>query len=272
MILNAKNNKISLGDSDMHYVSFGTGDENLVIILGLGDGLKSVKGQAFTLGNYYKEFGKRYKTYIFGRKDTLTSGYSTRDMAKDQKKAMDMIGLKQAHVLGISQGGMIAQHLAIDYPEAVKSLIIGISISRPNETLEAVVNRWVSFAKQQDYKSLIEDTLKMTYTESKYNKYKKFLPVITRIGKPKSFDRFLIQAQACLQHDAYEKLHFIKSPTLVIGGDDDKVTGPNTSQEIANRIQDSQLVIYQGYGHGVYDEVADFNQQVMLFIEKNKNV
>jgi pimeloyl-ACP methyl ester carboxylesterase len=270
MILNAKNNRVSLGDSDMHYVSFGAGDENLIIILGLGDGLKSVKGQAFTLGNYYREFGKKYKTYVFGRKNTLGSDYSTREMAKDQKKAMDIIGLKQAHVLGISQGGMIAQYLAIDYPEVVKSLIIGISISRPNETLETVVKRWKSYAKQHDYGSLIKDTLKMTYTEKQFKRYEKLLPIITRIGKPKSFDRFLIQAESCLNHNAYEQLQLITSPTLVIGGDDDKVTGPNSSQEIASRIKDSQLIMYQGYGHGVYDEVKDFNHQVMMFIDKNK--
>lgn len=57
--------------------------------------------------------------------------------------------------------------------------------------------------------------------------------LITKIGRPESLDRFIIQAHACLNHNAYKELNRISCPTLVIGGDSDKVVGENTSEEMA---------------------------------------
>ena len=58
----------------------------------------------------------------------------------------------------------------------------------------------------------------------------------------------------------------ITCPTLVIGGDSDRVVGTNTSQEIADNIPHSQLILYKGLGHGAYEEAKDFNQQVRDFL------
>ena len=58
----------------------------------------------------------------------------------------------------------------------------------------------------------------------------------------------------------------INCPTLVIGGDSDKVTGSGTSEEIAGKIKNSILIIYQGFGHSVYEEAKGFNIKVMEFI------
>lgn len=53
----------------------------------------------------------------------IPENYSTRDMAEDQAKAMKALGIANANVMGVSQGGMIAQYLAIDHPELVRKLI-----------------------------------------------------------------------------------------------------------------------------------------------------
>ena len=71
-----------------------------------------------------------------------------------------------------------------------------------------------------------------------------------RVGKPKSFERFIILANACLKHNAYDDLGKIKAPTLVIGGADDKIVTGEASKEIAEKIPDSQLYMYEGLGHG----------------------
>lgn len=187
-------------------------------------------------------------------------------MARDQNRVMEKLGISNAYVMGVSQGGMIAQYLAIDYPEMVRKLIIGVSVSRQNETVQRVVNSWIQMAEANDYKTLMIDTMEKTFTNKQLKRYRVFYPIISRIGKPKSYNRFLIQADACIRHNAYKELDKIKCPTLVIGGDSDNVVGKNSSQEIAERIIDSKLVIYKGLGHGAYEETKDFNQQVIEFL------
>ena len=64
----------------------------------------------------------------------MNKGYSTRDMAEDLAFGMQTLGITRAKVLGVSQGGMIAQYLAIDHPELVDRLVLAVTLSRPNET------------------------------------------------------------------------------------------------------------------------------------------
>ncbi|WP_440897471.1 alpha/beta fold hydrolase [Amphibacillus sp. Q70] len=258
---------VTIGNTEMDYVVFGSGNKPFIIIPGLSDGLKTVRGQALTLSLYYKQFAKEFKLYVFSRKNQLEEGYTTQAMARDQKKAMEKLGLKDAYVMGISQGGMIAQHLAIEYPVWVKKLILGVTVSKQNATIQKVITNWVEMAEKNDYGTLMIDTMKKTYTEKGVKKYRLFFPILKRIGKPKSFKRFIIQANACLSHDAYDRLTEIQCPTLVIGGDSDKVVGEHSSEEMADRIKGSKLLIYSGLGHGAYEEAKDFNEQVMLFLK-----
>lgn len=98
----------------MDYVVFGKGRECLVMIPGLGDGLVTVKGMARVLAVTYRMYAKNYTVYMFSRKNGLEKGYSTKDMARDQAEAMEALGILRAKVLGVSQGGMIAQYLAAE--------------------------------------------------------------------------------------------------------------------------------------------------------------
>ena len=266
MFYNAKNGNIKIGNTDMDYISFGKGDRNLIMIPGLADGLKTVKGTATVIAVMYKCFASNYKVYVFSRKNHLEEGYSTREMAADCKMAMDKLGISQADVMGISQGGMIAQYIAIDYPESVRKLVLVVTLSKQNETVQKAVGSWIKMAESNDYKSIFIDTTEKSYTERRLKKYRPLYPLLGRIGKPKDFNRFIIQANSCISHNAYSELDSIKCPTLVIGVDNDKVVGANTSEEINKKIENSKLVIYKGFGHGVYEEVKDFNRQVLEFL------
>ncbi|KAB3538540.1 alpha/beta hydrolase [Alkaliphilus pronyensis] len=266
MFYNAKGGNVKLGETDMNYVVFGHGKKPFVILPGLSDGLKTVHKQEKVLAMYYKQFAKNFRVYVFSRKNKLEKGYSSRDMARDQKIAMEKLGIYNAYIMGVSQGGMIAQYLAIDYPEIVEKLIIAVSVSRQTETLQKVVERWIEMASSNDYKNLVIDTVEKTFTEKRLKRYRLMYPIISRIGKPKDFDRFLIQAHACINHNAYNELDKIKCPTLVIGGDSDEVVGKTTSEEMAEKIKESKLVIYEGLGHGAYEESEDFNHQIMNFL------
>jgi len=266
MLYNAKNGNLKIGSSDMDYVSFGKGLRSLVIIPGLGDGLRTVKGTAAGLAVMYKCFAEDYKVYVMSRKNLLEAGCSTRDMAADYKAAMDVLGISQADFLGVSQGGMIAQYIAIDYPDLVTKLVLAVTLSKQNKTVQRVISSWIKMAESSDYKSILIDTAEKIYTEKRLKKYRALYPFLGKIGKPKDFSRFIIQANACISHNAYDDLDRIKCPTLVIGVDDDKVVGAGSSEEIAEKIVDSKLIIYDGFEHGVYEESKDFNSRVLQFL------
>ena len=266
MFYDAKEGNIKIGETDMDYVTFGRGHKPLIIIPGLGDGLRTVKGTKTLLAIMYRLFAKDYRVYIFSRKNQIEQGYSIKDMARDQKRAMEMLGIKSAYIMGVSQGGMIAQRLAIDYPESVDKLVIAVSVSRQNDTMQRTIKKWIAFAENNDYKNLMIDTTEKTYTEGKLKKYRLLYPILTRFGKPKTFERLIIQANACLRHDAYDELNKIKCLTLVIGGDSDQVVGKRASEEMAERIKNSKLILYEGLGHGAYEEAKDFNRQVLRFL------
>lgn len=93
-------------------------------------------------------------------------------------------------------------------------------------------------------------------------------PLLGRVGNPKDFSRFLIQANSCIHHSAYHELDKIECPTLIVGGGSDKVVEPNSSAEIASRIRNSKLFIYRDLGHAAYEEAKDFNVRVLNFLMK----
>ncbi len=268
MFLNAKNGSIPIGNTDMDYVSFGAGNDTLIMIPGLGDGLVTVKGMAIPMAITYHVFAKKYKVYVFSRKNNLEEGCSTRTMASELAEAMKMLGITKAKVLGISQGGMITQYLAINYPELVEKLILAVTSSRQNSLLQDVVEKWIIMADQKDYKSLMIDTAEKSYSEKYLRKYRLLYPILGKWGKPKDFSRFLIQAKSCITHNAYLELDKIACPTLIIGGECDKIVGVEASKELADKIKKSALFIYSGLGHAAYEEAKDFNGRILDFLSK----
>lgn len=268
MLWNTKNGSIRFPDTDMDYIRFGSGKKVLIMLPGLGDGLRTVKGTAIPMALMYRAFGQEYTVYAFSRKNRLPEGYTTRDMARDQKTAMDALGIPKADVFGVSMGGMIAQHLAIDYPESVGKLVLTVTSARPNPVLTESVTEWICLAEQEDFPALLDSNLHRIYTDGYYQRNRRSIPLVAKLTKPKSYDRFFVQARACLAHDAFAELPQIQAPTLVIGGEQDRTLGGEASREIAAQIPDAKLYLYAEYGHGLYEEAKDFNSRVLAFLQE----
>ena len=92
--------------------------------------------------------------------------------------------------------------------------------------------------------------------------------LLGNVGKPKSFDRFLIQAEAGRTHDVYDELGKITCPTLVLSGRQDKIVGGAAFEDLAEKIPGCELYIYEEYGHGLYEEAKDFVPRVLEFFGK----
>lgn len=268
MLYNAGNGTLDIGGTTMDYIRFGTGKRVLIMLPGLGDGLRSVKGTALPMALMYRMFAKEFTVYAFSRKNTLPSGYTTRDMARDVAEAMEQLGIGKGDIFGVSMGGMIAQHLAIDHPEKVNRLILTVTSARPNPILTESVEEWMSLARAGDHAGFMDSNLRRIYSEAYYRKNKWMVPIVGALTKPNSYDRFFVQAEACLSHNAYESLSRIKAPTLVIGGEKDQSLGGDASREIAAAIPGARLIMYPQWGHGLYEEEKGFNGLVLEFLEK----
>ena len=260
-----KNGCVPVGATEMDYVAFGSGEKRLVVIPGLSDGLATVKGKALLLAPPFKKFFKDYTVYMFSRKNEMPEGYSIEDMADDQVTVMHALGIEKACILGVSQGGMISQAIAIRHPEVVEKLILAVTAPNASEVARKVISGWIDVARQGDHVTLMVDTAERMYSKAYLEKNRKLFPLLARVTKPKSYDRFLKNAQAILQFDVREELPKISCPTLILAGEDDKTVGNEAPAQLQSGIAGSRLHVYQGLGHGAYDEAKDFYDRVLDF-------
>ena len=264
-MLHARNGHLPLPAGGTDYIRFGCGEKVLVMIPGVGDGLKTVKGMALPFALLYRSMAREFTVYVFSRRAELAPHATTREMAEDLNAAMDALGLSGCCVLGVSQGGMIAQWLALDHPEKVKKLVLTVTLARPNDTVRHAIGSWLAMADRADYRGIMLDTAERSYSEKKLRQARITYGLLGNLGRPKSFERFRIQAESCLTHDAYDALDRIACPTLVVGGREDRIVTGEASEEIAEKIPGCELYMYEGLSHGLYEEAPDFLGRVMAF-------
>jgi pimeloyl-ACP methyl ester carboxylesterase len=270
-MLKVKEGSVETSSFVVDYVAFGQGSTPLILIPGLADGLQTVKGKGLPLALLYRRFAKDFRVYSFSRKRVLEEGYTTQDMARELMIALKEVERGPYMVMGISQGGMIGQHLALLYPEEVARLVLGVSSSRPNPLLIERISKWIGLAQQGALKELLVDTFENTYTAKRLRFYRPLYPFLMRAVKEGNIGRFLIQAEACLTHNTYEQLDKIGCPTLIMGGAEDTILGAEASREMAAKIEGSLLKIFPKYGHGLYEEERLFNQEALNFFLEGIN-
>ena len=141
MLYKAKESKVRVNDMDIDYISFGSGKKALILIQGLNT--RGIKGSALPLAYMYRIFAKDYKVYLFDRRPDAKEGITVKEMAEDIAVAMDNLGITNADILGVSQGGMIAQYLAIDRSDLVNKLVLAFTLSRNNDKVISAIETWV---------------------------------------------------------------------------------------------------------------------------------
>lgn len=265
MSRNIKQGAIKIGDTEMYYVSFGIGKKKMVMLPGLSDGLATVKGKGWILSAPYKKYLKDYTVFMFSRKNKMPEGYSISDMADDQVIAMRKLGIEKAYVCGVSQGGMIAQYIAINHPETVEKLILCVTAPNANATVQNAVSGWIDMTQKGKHTELMIDTAEKMYSDKYLSKNRKFFPIIARLTKPSSYERFNKNANAILKFDVRDRLSEIIAPTYIIAGDNDKTVGNDAPGELKAGIPHSEQYIYKGLGHGAFEEAKDFYERIFAF-------
>lgn len=264
MFWNLKESSVALENSKVDYAVFGKGKKTMVIIPGLT--LRDVKGAGLGLALMYRIFAKDYRVYIIDKKSNIEKNCTVFDLANDTAEVMQKLGIENAYVVGVSLGGMIAQEIAINHPELVKKLVLGVTASRTNETMQKVVGNWIYLAENGDFGGIIRNMLTVMYSEKYVKQYGWMFPILARFSKPKNEERFIRLAKACLTCEAYNRLDMIKAPVLVLGGMDDKIVGSEPSYEIFEKLS-CKIYMYGSLGHSAYEEAPDFNLRIKNFFE-----
>ena len=259
---------VNIGTTSMEYVRFGNGPETLILLPGLSDGLSTVKGMAWVLSMPYRKYMHDYTIYMFSRKNDMPEGYTIEDMADDQASVLGQLGITKTAVLGVSQGGMIAQALAIRHPDLITKLIIAVSAPNANDLVKENVNRWLEIVSRNDHRALMIDTAEHYYSEGYRKKYRLLYPSLGLVGKPKTYERFIRNAQAILAFDMFDKLKLISCPTLILAGRNDQIVGVQASLDMHEQIAGSDLYIYEEYGHAPNEEDRHFYDRIFAWLKK----
>jgi pimeloyl-ACP methyl ester carboxylesterase len=184
--------------------------------------------------------------------------YRLSDMAEDTVGLMDALGIASAHIVGLSMGGMIAQEIAITFPERVRSLI-SIMSTTGNPDLPQPSNEAVSLLTEPQPKSRDEYIARFK-RNSRVLRAGRFPEDEALDGSraERVFDRGLNpdgvgrQIRAVLASGSRkERLSKVKAPTLVIHGTADPLVDPKAGQDTAVSIPGAKLMIVQGMGHAI---------------------
>jgi pimeloyl-ACP methyl ester carboxylesterase len=217
-------------------------------------------------------FKKHFQVITFdnrgvGKSDKPAGPYTTRMMADDAVALMDHLGIKKAHVVGASMGGMIAQEFAINYPDRVSKLVLACT-----------------YCCKQGESGDTKEQAELTRLPPK-----KMPAAMAKLACNKPFYRFIVgtmaslqlnfasaaanvgiegQTAACFNHNTLDRLASIKAPTLVIVGTEDHLIVPTSSDVITKQIPGAKLVKVPGGSHMFFMEnKREFNQAVLDFLK-----
>ena len=182
--------------------------------------------------------------------------YTLIDMARDALGLLDALGISRAHVVGASMGGMIAQILAIEHPERVKSLTSIMSTTGDRRlpgprarVLRAMLrprprNKAVAVRRTVEFFRLIGGS---GYPPTEAELRDKVERAVQRSYRPDAVLRQLIAI-----YDApsrVEALRRLRVPTLVLHGSDDPLVPMAGGEDTAGNIPGARLRIIAGMGH-----------------------
>jgi 3-oxoadipate enol-lactonase len=213
-----------------------------------------------------RKLGRHFRLVLVDNRGSGRSGlppgsFSVADMAGDVLAVLDGAGIRRAHVMGVSLGGMVAQELAVDHPERVGDLI-----------LVSTTPGWpFAYPMPAASAALIATTGRLTREAAAHRHAENALSARTVLDRPEVADRLVAvqqlspadpralaaQAAAGARYTGRLRQTRIQARTLVLHGSADTVVDPGNGRLLADRIPDAQLVIFPGLGHLLFWEEPD---------------
>ena len=191
-----------------------------------------------------------------GRSEKPDRPYTMADYADDAAALMDAVGWNRAHVVGVSFGGMVAQHMALRHPERIDRLVLVCTSSGGSGGASYPLHELQQMTAEERARFLIP--INDTRCDSEWQRNNpqavqqavEFRLAATRLGgdDPRSEMGARRQLEARQDHDIYDRLQDIRMPTLLCGGRFDGIATPGNMRAMADRIPNAQLELFEG-GH-----------------------
>jgi 3-oxoadipate enol-lactonase len=204
------------------------------------------------------DFAGEYRVLTFDQRGSGLSAkpdmpYSIAMLADDTAALMDHLKIVRAHIIGVSMGGMIAQEFALRHPNKVRSLVLGCTTpGGPNSIRmggDALTSAYSTrpMTPEERGKALAE----AAFTKGYLAKHPEIIAsmIESRRSRPIDNSAFPHRMKAAQEHNTYDRLGEIRSPTLVITGKDDALISWENSRILAERIKGAEQVILEPAGH-----------------------
>lgn len=248
---------VPVGDINIAYRALGQG-EPVVLIMGYGATMDVWDP------HFLENLSSKYRVIVFdnrgmGNTTAPPGNFSIAQFANDTAGLMTALGIDKAHVLGWSMGSFVAQEMAIRHPEKVNKIILyagdcgGKEAVAPSpEVLKDLSDS--SGSPEESGMRLLNLLFPKDWLATQPAFYKWF-PIPKETSLPENIER---QMQAIATWPGtYEQLGSIKSPALVVTGTEDVVTPPENAFILAQKINGSWLVQFNGAGHGLMYQYPD---------------
>jgi len=260
---------------DIPYARWGTGDKVMLILSG-GPGNIVSKGLGTRMmTGPFDAFSGEYTIYYLGRRRGHPAGHTTRDMAEDYVELIEGEFAGYVDVIaGMSYGGMIAQHLAVDYPDSFRRMIILMAahrVSDPGKEIDRGLARLLIEGKKRQAASLLISAVYPGGLLRGLLKAGAWLmgPALFPGSGPAYRSDLKIEIEAECAHDTAERLPGLRVPVLLIGGTADVFFTPQILRETAGLMGEHVILrLYEGRAHGDLIEDKRFIPDVRAFIEE----
>ncbi len=250
------------------YYEVRGGGEPVVLISGLGGNAELWTRQALALSESH--WVVLFDNRGAGRSDAPEGPYAIQMMAADTAQLLDALDIAAAHVVGTSMGGMIAQEVALQYPDKALSLTLisaqcggshAFGAAEENATaLQELAT--LDMTPQERARGWVPYTLSQEFREANPDLVEEYVKVTGQY--PCSTEGLRAQWAALMGYDSWERLPDIAAPTLILQGSQDKLVPPENADVLGVRIPDSRVVLIEGAGHSVAFEAADHVNELLL--------
>jgi len=223
------------------------------------------------------ELAEQFDVILFdnrgiGESDAPPGPYTVAEMAADAVQVLDEAGVARAHVVGTSLGGMIAQELALAYPERVDRLVLACTTPggqkahpMPQVTV-ALMAEAATLEPAVALRRFVENALAPATVEAHPEIVEQIMA--HRLATAQQPAAWAAQASAGATFDAYDRLGALAAPTLVQHGDEDVVVDPRNADLLVELLPDARLERVPGTGHLFFWEAPEqFVSSVSGFLE-----
>jgi len=250
----------------IYYEAWGRG-EPLLFLSGLATDLRIWACQRLV-------FGRRFRCIAVDNRGSGRSGkpegpYTLQQMAADALAVLDAEGVGRAHVVGHSMGSYVAQVMAVDHADRVRTLTMAGTACRHQPWRLELLARWQETARTQGVHAWARRAFPWLLGPRTAWTFGLFINLLWPIILQQPAHAFDGQIAALIgaPEDGPERLAGIEVPTLVVCGSKDTLTTPADAAEVASLIPGARAVTLRGAGHGVMLEAAaDFNNAVLEFL------